>query len=164
MVLIAAILVPVALIGAGVAAYLAGALNDDGEFRAEPPACATVAPSLHLLGTAYTAEEDGTNNCGLLLPKDHPRYVPSDTITVSYYVATPRRQDAPDAASDLLRKLEADVQPLSDVGDEAYLRNHDLFFRVSNLVVAIVAYLNPVSTDDQIRAFATDVADRLRES
>ena len=71
--------------------YRAGAFDDDGQFRAEPPACGTLAPSLHLLGIAYTLRQDESNNCDLLVPPDHPDYIPYPKISVGYYVATPQR-------------------------------------------------------------------------
>lgn len=162
-VILAATLVPTLLAAAGVIAYLAGGFSDDGQFRAEPPACATLTASLHLLGTAYTTEQDESNNCDVLLPPDHPEYLPYPRITISYYVATPRREDAPEAASELLRRLLTDVPPLPGVGDEAYLRNRDIFLRVSNLVVGVVVFSREAGTEDQVRAFATDLANRLRD-
>jgi hypothetical protein len=159
--LVAAVLVPVLLAAAALTTYLAGGLNDDGRFRAEPPACATLAPSVHLLGPAYRLQQNKSNNCDLLLPPDHPLYLPHPTITVAYYVATPRRENAPDAAGRLLRRLGTDFRPLPDVGDEAYVRDRSVFLRVSNLVVAIVVFPRAVSTEDQLRAFAADVAGRL---
>ncbi|MDO3701332.1 hypothetical protein Q3W71_06505 [Micromonospora sp. C28SCA-DRY-2] len=158
--LVAAVLVPV-LLAAAVVTYLAGGFHDEGRFRAEPPACATVAPSVRLLGPAYALEQDDTNNCDLLLPPEHPSYVPAPTITVSYYVATPRRSDAPDAAAEQLRRLAAGFVRLPDVGDEAYLRDRSIFLRVNNLVVGIVVFPRVVSTEEQVLAFATDLADRL---
>jgi hypothetical protein len=49
------------------------------------------------------------------------------------------------------------------VGDEAFVRNRDVFLRVSNLVVAIVVYPRAFSTEAQVRAFASDLAVRLRD-
>jgi hypothetical protein len=160
-VLVAAVLVA-ALLAAGAFIYRAGGFNDRGQFRAEPPACATVAPGMRLLGMDYVTEQDESNNCHLLLPRDHPAYVAAPSITVSFYVATPRRSDAPGAAGTLLRKLKADSPPLPGIGDEAYLRDRDVFLRVSNLVVAIVVFPRPISTEEQVRAFAADLANRVR--
>lgn len=50
--LVAAILVPVLVAGAIAITYALGGFNDHGRFRAEPPACATLGPSVHLLGIA----------------------------------------------------------------------------------------------------------------
>ncbi|PWU56858.1 hypothetical protein DLJ47_04510 [Micromonospora sp. S4605] len=161
--LVAAVLVPV-LLAAAVITYLAGGFHDDGRFRAEPAACATLAPSVRLLGPAYVLQQDDRNNCDLLLPPDHPSYVPVPTITVSYYVATPRREDAPEAAAELLRRLTPGTRRLPGVGDEAYLRDRSVFLRVSNLVVGIVVFPRVVSTEEQVLAFAADLADRLRNN
>lgn len=164
-ILAAAILVPVLLAAAAVITYRAGGFNDDGQFRAEPPACATLAPSLHLLGTAYTLRQDESNNCDLLLPEGHPDYIPYPKISVGYHVATPRRGDAPEAASQVLRRLGTDFRPLPGVGDEAYVRgDRDVVLRVSNLVVGIMVFPRQASTGDQVRAFAADLANRLRDS
>ncbi|MGW4460657.1 hypothetical protein [Micromonospora sp. NPDC004704] len=163
LILVAAILVPV-LLAAALITYLAGGFNDDGQFRAEPPACSTLTPSMHLLGVAYSVQQDESNNCDLLLPRDHPDYIPAPKITVSYYVATPGRDDAPDAARRLLLRLGTDLQPLPGVGDQAYVRNRDVFLVVSNLVVAIVVFPQQTSTQDQVRAFAVDLANHLQGS
>jgi hypothetical protein len=163
-IVVAAVVVPVVLVAAGLIMYLTGAFDDDGTFRAEPPACATIAPLVNLLGVAYTTQQDDTNNCDLLLPRDHPDYIDAPKITVSYYVATPRRGDAPDAASEVLRQLRAAAQPLSGVGDEAYVRDRSVFLRVSNLVVGIVVFPREASTAEQVRTFAGALANRLREA
>src|SRR5690242_1532160 len=77
----------------------------------------------------------------------------------------PARSPSPtrSAASQLLRRLGPDFPPLSGVGDEAFVRNRDVFLRVSNLVVAIVVYPRAFSTEAQVRAFASDLAVRLRD-
>jgi len=54
--LVAAILVPVLVAGAIAITYTLGGFNDHGRFRAEPPACATLGPSVHLLGISYTLQ------------------------------------------------------------------------------------------------------------
>jgi len=128
------------LAAAGLTAYLAGALNDDGRFRAEPPACATISQSITMLGIAYTARQSKSNDCDLLLPRDHPDYVDVPKITVSYRVATPRREDAPRAASEMPLPISREALALPGVGDEAYLRGRSVFMRVNNLVVAVVVF------------------------
>ncbi|MGN9908884.1 hypothetical protein ACTMTJ_15180 [Phytohabitans sp. LJ34] len=143
--------------------YLTGGLNDDGRFSAEPPACETIAPSVALLGVAYTTRQSESNSCDLLLPQDHPDYIAAPKITVSYGVAAPRRKDAPETASEMLRPMSREARPLPGVGDEAYLRGRDVFLRVSNLVVAIVVFPRQASTQEQVLAFATDIANRLGE-
>lgn len=153
----------IVLAAAALVAYLTGGLNDDGRFSAEPPACETIAPSVALLDVAYTTRQSGSNNCDLLLPQDHPDYIAAPKITISYGVATPRRADAPEAASELLRPMSREARPLPGVGDEAYLRDRDVFLRVSNVIVAIVVFPRPASTQDQVLAFATDVAAHLKE-
>ena len=50
------------------------------------------------------------------------------------------------------------------MGDEAFVRNRGVYLRVSNLVVAIVVYPREFSTQAQVRAFASDLAVRLRDS
>jgi hypothetical protein len=138
-------------------------LNDDGHFRAEPPACETLAPSLHLLETAYTLQQDDSNNCQLFLPKDHLLDSPNPVMTVSYYVATPRREDAPEAASRVLHEPGLQFTPLSGIGEEASSRDRSVYLRVSNLVVGITVFPLVVSTESQIRAFAADLANRLQQ-
>lgn len=146
-------------------AYLRGDLNDDGQFRVEPPACATIAPSVHLLGTDYTLRQDENNSCDLILPVGHSLYTPSTQITISYAVLTPHRDDAPDAASEKLEELGVtELPPLAGIGDEAYDWNRNVILRVSNLVVGIVVFPMSPSREDQVLAFATDVANRLRDS
>ncbi|MGQ5262721.1 hypothetical protein ACTWLT_18440 [Micromonospora sp. ZYX-F-536] len=163
-IVVAAVLVPVLLVAAGVVTYFMGGLNDDGQFRAEPPACETVQPSLHLLATAYAVRLEGSNSCSVFLPKDHPAYIPTPVMTIDYYVATPQREDAPDAASGVLRKLGSEVKPLSGVGDEAYSRNRSVYVRVSNLVVGVTVFPLAPSPESQIHDFAADLAERLRRS
>jgi hypothetical protein len=141
--------------------YLAGGFHDDGRFAAEPPACTTVEASLPLLGTDYDSKQTGANNCELLYPPDHPDYIPHPKINIQLYVATPRREDASEAASRLLKDLGTSFQPLPGIGEEAYVRNRDVFFRVSNLVVGVVVYPLQDSSDEQVHAFAADLADRL---
>ncbi|MGW5671571.1 hypothetical protein [Micromonospora sp. NPDC003776] len=160
-ILVAGILVPVLLVAAGAAVYLAAGWHDRGTFRAEPPACATLEPSLHLLATPYTVQQDGSNNCDLFLPRDHPGYISAPVMTVAYYVATPERGDAPEAASRVLRQPGAQLRPLSGVGDEAYSRNRSVYLRVSNLVVGIEVFPRAVSLESQVHAFAADLASRL---
>lgn len=144
--------------------YLVGGFKDGGRFRAEPPACATLAPSLHLLGAAYTTQQTGNNGCSLLLPLDDPNYVPSPVIQVEYSVTTSRWGSAPDGASRVLRDSgrKLNFQALPGVGDEAYLWNENVMLRVSNLVIGIIVYPRRASTQDQVRAFAADLANRLR--
>lgn len=164
-VLVAAILAATLLAAVGIT-YLAGGFTDDGQFRAEPPACATIAPSLHLLGFAYTTRQTKSNGCDLLLPPDHPRYSATPDITINFAVKTPSRGDAPQAASQVLRPLVAQksLPSLPGVGDEAYLWDRNVLLRVSNLDVAILVFPMNECTDDQIRAFAADLATRLRNS
>lgn len=50
------------------------------------------------------------------------------------------------------------------MGDEAFVRNRGVYLRVSNLVVAIVVFPREFSTQAQVRAFASDLAVRLRDS
>jgi hypothetical protein len=159
---VAVILVGI-LVGAGVITYVAGGINDDGRFSAEPPACAMVEPSIHLLGGNYTPRLTENNNCELLLPPDHPAYIPNPVITISYGVFTPPGGDAPAEASRLLRDTAAKGRPLPGVGDEAYLwADRNVVLRVSNLVVAINVFALASSTEAQVRAFAADLATRLR--
>ena len=56
------------------------------------------------------------------------------------------------------------LPPLPGVGDEAYVWGGGVVLRVSNLVVAIAVFPVHEGTADQIRAFAADVANRLRNS
>jgi hypothetical protein len=164
-VLVAAIVAAAMLATLGIT-YLAGGFTDEGRFRAEPPACATIAPSLHLLGFAYTTRQTESNGCDLLLPRDNPRYSPAADISINYAVSTPSRGDAPAAASRELRRLAVakSLPSLPGVGDEAYLWDQGVVLRVSNLVVAILVFPVHESTDEQIRAFAADLANRLRNS
>jgi hypothetical protein len=152
------------LLAAVVIAYLAGGISDKGRFRAEPPACATIQPSLPLLGFAYTTQQTESNSCHLLLPPGHPRHSSNPDIIVSYFVATPSWGDAPKAASrELTRTGAGALPPLPGLGDEAYLWNRGVVMRVSNLVVGVVVFPLHESTEDRIRAFAADVARRLRD-
>jgi hypothetical protein len=121
-----------------------------------------VAPSLHLLGQQYVAQRTGSNDCELWLPRDDPGYVPAPKITIAYGVSTPGRGDAPEAARRTLRSIAAVSQRLPGIGHEAYRRGRDVFFRVSNLVVAIIVLPNPDSSPEQVRAFTADVAERLQ--
>ncbi|MFJ8577381.1 hypothetical protein [Micromonospora sp. NPDC093277] len=159
--------VAVLLTAAAVLTYLRGGFKDEGQFRAEPPPCGALESSVHLLGTTYTLQQASSNSCHLLLPQGHPDYVSAPKIEVDYKViVTSGRQDAPDAASRELRRAVSESQPLPGVGDEAYRvsEGRALAMRVSNLVVAIVAYPRQASTEEQIQAFAADLADRLRDS
>ena len=162
-VIVAAALVLVVTI-AGLVAYLAGVFDDDGRFAAEPAACAAVTPSLQLLGTAYTAQEDGNNNCALLLPRDHPSYSATPVIIVGYAAVVPDRGDAEDAARDELRRI-GPGQQLPGVGDEAYAWGEkNVVFRVSNLVVGVTVFPLALSTKEQVKAFAADMAGRLHDA
>jgi len=161
LILIAAGLVLILLVGG--TTYLVG-FKDGGRFRAEPPACATLAPSLHLLGTAYTTQQTGNNDCNLLLPSDGADYMAIPAIEVDYGVTTSRWGSAPDAASRVLRDSgrKLNFQALPGVGDEAYLWDENVALRVSNLVVGVIVYPRRASTPDQVRAFAVDLANRLQ--
>jgi hypothetical protein len=162
-VIVAAALVLVVTIAA-LAAYLTGVFDDDGRFAAEPAACATVTPSLHLLGTAYTAQEDENNNCDLLLPREHPSYSATPVIIVGYAAVVPETGDAEDAARDELRRI-GPGQQLSGVGDEAYAWGEkNVVFRVSNLVVGVTVFPLAPSTKEQLKTFAADMADRLHDA
>lgn len=163
-ILVAAILVPALLIAAGAAAYIVRGSHDDGTFRAEPPACATLEPSLHLLAVPYTLQQDESNNCDLFLLRGHPLYISAPVITVAYHVATPERGDAPEAASRVLRQPGSQFRALSGIGDEAYSRNRSVYLRVSNLVVAIEVFARAVSEESQVHDFAADLAGRLEQN
>ena len=54
--------------------------------------------------------------------------------------------------------------PLGGIGDEAYRWNGGLVLRVSNLVVAITVFPTHESSDQQLQAFAGDLARQLMES
>jgi hypothetical protein len=117
---------------------------------------------LHLLGGAYTTRQDENNNCELL-PADS--YVRSDSpvIVIGYAASTPGRGDAPQAAQEELRRIELD-RPLPGVGDEAYRwGDKNVVFRVSNLVVGVTVFPLAPTTEQQVEAFAADLANRLRD-
>ncbi|MEU1687468.1 hypothetical protein [Micromonospora sp. NPDC005707] len=162
--LMAAIVLAVLAAAAAVLTYVRGGFNDDGRFRAEPPPCAALEPSVHLLGTTYTLQQAGSNNCQLMLPQNHPDYVAAPKIEVYYKIITSPGKDAPDAASQELRRVMREPRPLPGVGDEAYRWSGGLALRVSNLVVGIVVHPRQASTEEQLQAFAADLADRLGES
>ncbi|WP_213452633.1 hypothetical protein [Rhizomonospora bruguierae] len=81
---------------------------------------------------------------------------------MAHYVATSRRGKVPKAASEELAPVGKALRPLPGVGDEAYLWDRNVLFRVSNLVVGIIVLPRARSTDDQVRTFAADLANRLR--
>ena len=60
------------LVAAGIA-YLAGGFTDRDRFEVEPPACASIEPSVHLLGFAYATRQTEDNSCRRLsLPSAIP--------------------------------------------------------------------------------------------
>ncbi|WP_212830607.1 hypothetical protein [Catellatospora sp. TT07R-123] len=137
--------------------YFAGGFGGH-RFDAEPPACTAVEPSLHLLGVDYIAQQTANNSCDLRLSPDDPRYVDAPKITVAFAV------DDSGEGMGTVRQMGDQVRPLSGVGDEAYLRDRDVFLQVDNLFVGIMVFPNEVSSPDQVLAFATDLADQLRRA
>ncbi len=152
-----------ALLTAAVITYAAGGFDDEGRFSAEPPACATVEPSLHLLGVAYTTKQTTGNACHLLPPPGNPLFNPdAPHIMVVYEAIRTDDGDAPESASSRLADLGVgDLTSLPGIGDEAYLWNRGVIMRIDNLIVGIVVYPVEQSTDEQRQAFAADVAARL---
>ncbi|GAB1691899.1 hypothetical protein KRM28CT15_37020 [Krasilnikovia sp. M28-CT-15] len=145
------------LLAAGVVTYL---VRDDRRFDAVPPACETIQPFTGLLGVNYTLRQKGERNfaCDLWLPRDHPAYRAAPKITFGFLLA----DDASDAADKLRLKPAPDVRALPGIGDEAYLQDRNVYFRVGNLAVAIFVFPNEVSNEDQVKAFATAVANHLK--
>ncbi|WP_250037610.1 hypothetical protein [Paractinoplanes maris] len=163
-----AVIIVLAVLVVAIAAllvYTLGVFDDKGRFRSEPPACATLEPSLPALAATYVPKQDGKNNCGLWLPETDPAYVKAPKITVAYAVLTPGRGDAPAAASKKLQEFAPlGFTALPGVGEEAYVWNTNLYFRVSNLLVGITVYPNPASSQSAVHAFAKDLAGRLTTS
>jgi hypothetical protein len=152
-IIFAIVLGVVVLGGAALAAALGGVFDDQGKFSAEPPACATVEPSVSALGTPYQLQQDGKNNCDLR---------GATQINVSYVVVTPSRGDAPAAASNKLKELgPLGLKALPGVGDEAYRWEDRIYFRVSNLLVGVTVTPQAPESQPQVVAFVTDVAKRL---
>ena len=89
-VLVAAILAASLLAAVGIT-YLAGGFTDKGQFRAEPPACDTITPSLHLIGFPYTTRQTETNGCDLLLPLAIPITAPHPTSSSTMPSRPPAR-------------------------------------------------------------------------
>lgn len=161
--LIAAILVPVLLVAAGAVAYFAGAFRDDGRFDAGPPACAAVKPMVHLLGVDYELRPTKLDRgCDLWLPRDHPGYVEAPKITVGFMpVESADGRSGPEVAGQMMREFDDPDEPVAGIGDEAYARDRDLVFRVSNLLVVMFVYPNQVSDEEQVRSFATELAQSI---
>jgi hypothetical protein len=154
-----AVMAVVFVVAAAFTAYLAGVFDDEGSYRSEPRACAALEPSLPRLGAPYVPKDDGKNNCGLWLPgaDDAPK------ITVAYAVIAPARGDAPDAASSKLQEFAAlGFSELPNLADEAYIRDTNLYFRVSNLLVGITTEPDPATTPAAVLAFARDLATHLQ--
>ncbi|MCY1143390.1 hypothetical protein OWR29_35790 [Actinoplanes sp. Pm04-4] len=153
-----ALMAVVGVVAVVFSAYLLGLFDDEGRFRTEPEACASVTPSLPRLGAAYVAKPDGESSCGLYLPE-----AGQPEITISYAVVTPSRGDAPTAASTKLREFAPlGFTELPNLADEAYIRDTSLYFRVSNLLVGITLQPGATATQAAVHTFARELAAHLQ--
>jgi len=135
-----------------------------GRFGAAPAACDTIRPVIGRLGVAYDLRPTGLNrSCDLWLPPGAPGYTDAAKITVGFFPAEPRGwTSAPQVAGATLRDFDrGPLEPVAGIGDEAYARDRDLLVRVSNLLLIILVFPDPVSGPDQVRAFAEAVAGEL---
>jgi hypothetical protein len=158
-----AIAVPVLLVVVGGLGY-ATRLVHYGRFGAAPAACDAIRPMIGKLGATYELRTTRLNrSCDLWLPPGAPGYADAAKITVGFYPAEPEGwTSAQQVAGGMLRDFDKDrVAPVAGIGDEAYARDRDLLVRVSNLLLIILVFPNPVSRPEQVRAFAGAVVDGL---
>jgi hypothetical protein len=155
-----AIAVPGLLVAVGGLGYGAKVVHY-GRFGAVPAACDTIRPMVGRLGVAYELRAGKLDrSCDLWLPPGSNGSAEAPKITVGFYPAAPRGwTSAQQVAGAKMRDFRE--EPVAGIGDEAYARDRDLLVRVSNLLLIILVFPNPVSRPDQVRAFAGAVVDGL---
>jgi hypothetical protein len=146
-----------AVVVAGVAAVVVVATRDDpeppdGRFAAEPNACRSVRDSgaeaalpEKMIDVRRHFDEDlraGDDNsaCYLVVRRygtSAGEYTDLPYITVQFFVEKWKTQDETAIAERTVTELAKGFRPVSGVGDQAFVKDADVWLRVSNLIVNV---------------------------